>query len=74
MKKLIILGTMAALVIGVTAYLLRPVCVPLGQDNLSSFNIPATQRMAQRDLYLTVWQEKGGQWSQCKTYLTRLLT
>jgi len=74
MKKMIILGSMAALVIGVTVYLLRPVCVPLGQDNLSSFNIPATQRMAQRDVYLSVWQEKGGQWSQCKTYLTRLLT
>jgi hypothetical protein len=60
--------------VGLLGFLLRPVCMPLGQENLASFHIPAKQRMEQRDLYLKVWQEKGGRWYHCKTYLSRLLT
>ena len=59
--------------IGLLVFLLRPVCAPLGQENLARFNVPAQQRMQQRDWYLHVWQQKSGQWYECRTYLSRHL-
>jgi hypothetical protein len=69
---MIVKGGLAMFVMAALVFFFRPVCVPLSQDNLASFNQPAKQRMAQRDLYLKVWQEKAGQWFQCKTYFSRL--
>jgi len=66
-------GLVAIMVIGGMGFFLRPVCVPLSQDNLLSFNIPLKQRLEARDLYVKVWQEKKGQWYQCKTHLSRLM-
>ena len=66
-------GLAAIIVIAVMGYFLRPVCMPLSQDNLSSFNIPLKQRLEARDLYVKVWQEKKGQWYKCQTYLSRLM-
>jgi hypothetical protein len=49
---------------------LRPVCVPLTQEDLAGFNVPIEQR-TDRDLYLRVFQQRDGQWFQCKTWLSR---
>jgi hypothetical protein len=66
-------GLVAIIVIGLMGFFLRPVCVPLSQDNLSSFSVPLKQRLEARDWYVKVWQEKKGQWYQCKTHLSRLM-
>jgi hypothetical protein len=49
---------------------LRPVCVPLTQEDLAGFNVPIEQR-TDRDMYLRVFQQRDGQWFQCKTWLSR---
>ena len=54
------------------AFLFQPVCVPLSDTDLRSFNIPIEQR-TDRDLYLRVFQQRDGQWHQCKTRLSRLM-
>lgn len=51
-------------------FLLQPVCVPLSEEDLKSFNVPIEQR-TDRDLYLKVFQKKDGQWYQCKTRISR---
>lgn len=62
---------LAVLFVLATGYLaLRPVCVPLTQEDLVQFNVPIEQRQ-DRDLYLRVFQFKDGQWLQCKTWLSR---
>jgi hypothetical protein len=66
-------GLAAIIVIGTIGFFFRPVCLPLTQDNLSSFNVPLKQRLEARDFYVRVWQEKRGQWYQCKTHLSRLM-
>ena len=70
---MVLTGVAALLVIGTIGVFFRPVCVPLGKDNLVSFYSPTKERMTQRDWYLHVWREKGGQWMECRTYLTRVL-
>jgi hypothetical protein len=57
-------------VCGALAWALRPVCVPLSPDDLRSFNVPIEQR-TDRDLYMRVFQQRHGQWHQCKTWLAR---
>ena len=59
-----------AVVIGVLALLLQPVCVPLSQEALGAFTVPIEQR-TDRDFYLRVFQQRDGQWMQCKTRLSR---
>jgi hypothetical protein len=49
---------------------LRPVCVPLSSEDLARFNVPI-ERRDDRDFYLAVFQQRGGQWHQCKTWLSR---
>lgn len=48
----------------------RPVCVPISDEELKSFNVPIEQR-EDRDFYLKVFQKKNGQWYQCKTWISR---
>lgn len=49
---------------------LRPVCVPLSSDDLASFTTPIEER-EDHDFYLRVFQQRDGQWHQCKTWLSR---
>jgi hypothetical protein len=62
---LVFLVPVAALV-----FALHPVCVPLTADDLKTFNVPIEQR-TDRDFYLKVFQRRGGQWYQCKTWISR---
>jgi hypothetical protein len=75
MKKtgMVFTGLAAFILIGTIGFFFRPVCLPLTQENLSSFNVPLKDRLKARDFYLKVWQQKGGQWYQCKTHLSRLM-
>ena len=51
-------------------YAMRPVCTPISDEDLKSFNVPIEKR-TDRDFYLKVFQQKDGHWSQCKTALSR---
>jgi hypothetical protein len=66
-RSLIVIG----LLIVALAYLaLRPVCVPLSAEDLQGFTVPIEQR-TDRDFYLKIFQQRDGQWYQCKTWLSR---
>jgi hypothetical protein len=62
--------TILLLVVGLIAWVLHPVCVPLSAEDLHGFNVPIEQRTDQ-DLYLRVFQQRRGQWYQCKTWVSR---
>jgi hypothetical protein len=51
---------------------LRPVCVPLSEEDVARFDPPIETR-GDRDLYLSVFQQRNGRWHQCKTWLSRQL-
>ena len=65
-----ILAILLLLLVCLSAWVLRPVCLPLSPEDLSGFNVPIEQRSDQ-DLYLRVFQHRNGQWYQCKTWLSR---
>jgi len=60
------------LVVGAGYCSFRPVCIALSSDDLAHFNVPIEQRK-DRDFYLPVFQQRDGQWYQCKTWLSRKL-
>lgn len=62
--------TIVLLVVGLMAWVLHPVCVPLSAGDLRGFNAPIEQQTDQ-DLYLRVFQHRHGQWYQCKTWVSR---
>jgi hypothetical protein len=51
-------------------FALRPVCVALTAEQVAAFNSPIETR-ADRDFYVTVFQQRDGRWFQCKTWLSR---
>ena len=51
-------------------FLFRPVCVPLSPESLQTFTTPIEDR-THRDIYLKVFQQRDGQWYQCKTWISR---
>ena len=65
-------GVVIALVLGAAFCWLafRPVCVPLSPEAVAGFTSPIEQR-TDRDFYLRVFQQRGGQWHQCKTWISR---
>ena len=66
-RLLLLLGVVALAAI---VYAFRPVCVPISAEELGRFNVPIEQR-TDRDFYLRVFQQRHGQWYQCKTWLSR---
>jgi hypothetical protein len=60
----------AVVVVALLGWALRPVCVPLSAEDLQGFTTPIEQR-TDRALYFNVFQKKGTQWHQCKTWLAR---
>lgn len=68
MKKILLAGFIGLLAL--LGFLFHPVCVPLSDEDLKSFNVPIEQR-TDGDFYLKVFQKKKGRWYQCKTWITR---
>ena len=54
----------------VATFVLRPVCVPLSDQDLAGFTTPIETR-TDHDFYLQVFQRVDGRWHQCKTWLSR---
>jgi len=65
----VVLGivAMAALVVG---YALWPVCVPLSAEDTASFQPPIAER-TDTMLWGRIFQQRSGQWYQCKTRISR---
>ena len=63
------LVTVVALAL-LTGYALWPVCVPLSQEQLASFQPPITERQDTM-LFGRIFQQRSGQWYQCKTRISR---
>jgi hypothetical protein len=59
----------AALAAG-AAYALWPVCVPIPSADAAAFQPPIAKR-DDRYLFGPVFQERAGQWHQCKTRIGR---
>ncbi len=60
----------AALVTG--AYLVfRPVCVPIDAESLARFDPPIETRQETTFYGSRIFQQKNGQWFQCKTWIAR---
>ena len=73
MKTRLFLAALVFLVpVAALIFLLHPVCVPLTAEDLKTFNVPIEQR-TDRDFYLKVFQQRDGQWYQCKTWISRFL-
>jgi hypothetical protein len=51
----------------------RPVCMPLSSQDLAGFTSPIETR-TDRDFYLRVFQQRDGQWHQCKVWISRKFT
>jgi hypothetical protein len=70
MRRLWLALPLLAAVLGTCAF--RPVCVPIPADTLAQFDPPIELR-DDRDFYLKVFQQRDGEWQQCKTWLSRKL-
>jgi hypothetical protein len=68
--KVVFFIVLTAIVLGL--YALRPVCVPLPAETVAGFDPPIATR-TDRDLYVTVFQHRDGQWHHCKTWISRRL-
>jgi hypothetical protein len=55
---------------GAIGWAMRPVCMPIPDEDLKNFNVPIEQR-ADRDFYVKVFQQRDGHWFQCKAALSR---
>jgi hypothetical protein len=59
-----------AVAVGVSYCSFRPVCVPLSSEDVARFD-PPIERRDDRNFYITVFQQRDGQWHQCKPWLAR---
>jgi hypothetical protein len=57
---------------GLLSLALRPVCVPIPNEAMTGFDPPIAAR-TDRDFYVKVFQQRDGQWQQCKTWISRQL-
>ena len=53
-----------------TGYALWPVCVPLSAEAIASFQPPIAERNDTM-LWGRIFQQRSGQWYQCKTRVSR---
>ncbi|HLG23364.1 MAG TPA: hypothetical protein VI564_00365 [Candidatus Nanoarchaeia archaeon] len=71
MNKKIIAAFAIILAVIILSLALWPVCRKIPNETLKSFNTPIETR-ADKDFYIKVFQEKNGEWYQCKTFLSRM--
>ena len=71
MNKQIIFVALIVIVTILGWFIFRPVCVPLTSEDLSQFSPPIEQRTNERGMIYHFWQQKGGQWYQCKSAIER---
>ena len=57
--------------LGFVLFLWHPVCVPITDVDLKTFNVPIEQRTGERMWGIQTFQRKDGHWYQCKPWLAR---
>lgn len=71
-RRSLITLILAAAALTAAAYgLFRPVCVAIDEETLAAFSPPIEQRRETTFYGAPVFQHSGGQWYQCKTWLSR---
>jgi hypothetical protein len=54
------------------AWVAHPVCVPIPPETLSQFTPYPIEQRQDRDLfYFRTFQQRDGQWCQCKSWISR---
>lgn len=71
-KIVAIIATVLLSMVALIAFALWPVCVVLSAEDLAGFQPPIQERSDQ-DFYLRIFQQRSGQWCQCKTRISRAL-
>jgi hypothetical protein len=61
-----------ASMIAFISYALWPVCVPLTAEQVVSFQ-PSIAQRTDKDFHLRIFQQRAGQWHQCKTRISRAM-
>ena len=70
MSKALIVIALGLLLVGAPVFALRPVCQPLSDEDLKSFNTPIELR-TDRDFWVKIFQKHGDRWFHCKTWISR---
>jgi hypothetical protein len=65
----VVLAVVAAAALA-TGYALWPVCVALSAEDVAAFQPPIAER-DDRMLFGRIFQQRSGQWYQCKTRIAR---
>ncbi len=59
-------------VVGTLSWLLfHPVCTHIPNEDLINFSPPITERTNERGMIWKYWEEKNGEWFQCKSAIER---
>lgn len=66
----IALGAAFSVAAVAVAYALWPVCVPISTQDAASFDPPIAER-TDTMLWGRIFQQRSGQWQQCKTRIAR---
>ncbi len=53
-------------------FLFWPVCVAIPSESLKGFAPPIEMRVSERGMIWKTWQQKNGNWYQCKSRFERL--
>lgn len=54
------------------AWLSHPVCVPIPPDDLKLFTPVPIEQRTDRDLFgFPIFQQRNGEWCQCKSWISR---
>lgn len=70
-RTLIIFVVLTASLAAGAYFLFRPVCVPIDEATLAIFSPPIEQRRETTFYGSPLYQRRGAQWYQCKTWLSR---
>lgn len=72
MRRILVTGFVLAALIGAgVVFLFRPVCVAIDAETLALFDPPIEARRETTFYGSPLFQQKQGQWFQCKTWLSR---
>ena len=67
-----LLGIAAIVFLIAVWWSLSAVCVPISAEQVAQFTTPIEQR-TDRDFLYRVFQQRDGQWHQCKAWISRQL-
>jgi hypothetical protein len=73
MSKTRIALIVLAVLFGSGWWITHPVCKPLSAPDLAGFQMTPIAQRTDRNLYFREFQQRDGQWCQCRTWLSQRL-